>query len=136
MNEQQEKALSNLALQLRVLKPAQKNKYLFELDRYAWNCHIKAQYLQPVNTFFAQRLASQIYCSLEGKAYIRSDFSTQTIGQDIQNRKKFNSLLRGITAYVKASDAQKTTFEDSVLESPNLIKKLAYLIKIRQNRLA
>ena len=78
-------------------------------------------------------MASGLYYSLEGEAFVQSKFVSQVTPKDIRSRKKFEMLFAGVVAYRDASDDEKIAFKKSVLKMPNPISNAIYLIKMRQN---
>ena len=136
MTERQQKAFPELATKMRVLKGAEKNKYLYELDEYAKDCRVREKYQQRLDIFFPHRLACQMYNSLEGTPYVQPEFASQAAWQDKLARRKFASIFAGITAYAKASAEQQADFKASVLASSSALQKMVHVVKMRQNGLA
>ena len=130
----QEKALSNLAAKLRVLRPQEKNKYLHELDEYVEDYQLNEK-RHHQDIFLPHRIASDLYYSLTRKPFTQPEFASQTTEKDVSARKEFNSLFAGILAYRDTSEVQRTKFKKSVLRIPNPFSKLVYLVKTYQNGL-
>ena len=85
------------------------------------------------DTFLPHRIASGLYYSLEGEAFVQSKFVSQVTPKDVRSRKKFEMLFAGVVAYRDASDDERIAFKKSVLKMPNPISNAIYLIKMRQN---
>ena len=133
MTEQQKKEFSALAVKMRVLKGPAKNRYLYELDEYAKDCRVREAYHQRLDTFLPHRLARHLYNALEGVPYTQPEFASQATWQDRLAREKFEAIFAGVTAYPKASNAEKESFKKSALMSVGPIQKIASLIKGSQN---
>ena len=133
---EQLKSLFNLALRLRVLNPAEKKAYLTELDEHAKDHYMQMASGQRINPFSLQSLAYSMYYSLEGIPYTQPEFPSQATIKDVVNRNKFNTIFAGIVAYTKVPDEQKKLFKKSVLKAPSIYRKVAYLVKMRQNEIA
>ena len=127
------KNLQNLAFKLRVLKPAEKNKWLYELDKYAEKCRLNDQYHQFQDPYLANRIANSMYYSLEGVPYTPPAFVSQTTMKDVKAHEKFDALFRGVVAYRDASLIQREAFKKSVLVHSNPLKKIMYWVKMYQN---
>ena len=130
---EEKKSLSNLAIKLRVLKPAEKEAYLTELDEHAKDHYMQMNSGHLVNPFSLQSLACSLYYSLEGTPYTQPEFPSQATIKDALARKKFNALFAGVVAYTKASDSERERFKKSALKNAGLLPKIGYLIKMRQN---
>ena len=124
--------LAKLATKMRVLRKPEKNKFLYELNDYAQDCQVR----ESADLFFPHRIATQMYCAIEGTPYTQPEFASQATLRDVVAREKFEALYAGIIAYGMASDDERIAFKKSVLKMPNPISKAIYLIKMRQNGLA
>ena len=125
--------LAKLATKMRILRKPEKNKFLYELNEYAEDYHLNKTQHHFQDTFLPHRIASGLYYSLEGEAFVQSKFVSQVTPKDVRSRKKFEMLFAGVVAYRDASDDERIAFKKSVLKMPNPISKAIYLIKMRQN---
>ena len=126
------KSSSDLAIMLRTLKPEEKKEFLTNLNDVADDYSSHRQSGERINPFSVQPLAFSAYYMLEGVPYTQPEFPSLTTKNDITARKKFNTILSGIVAYVKSSEEEKECFKKSVLRNPNALEKIAYLIKKHQ----
>lgn len=130
---EQQKALSSLAVRLRVLKTAKKKELLDSFDEYTKKHCVGDGKRQRFKPFLLQSFVFYTYYLLEGSPYTQPQFSLHMTQKDIQNREKFNAIHSGIVAYVKSSDKERAEFKKSVLRIPSFLQKIDYLIKYFQN---
>ena len=128
----QGKQLSELSRKLQVLKPTEKNKYLYELDTCLKDVQLHGK---SNDVFFPYRWAQQVYASLEGKPYTQPTFTHQTISKDMKTTEKFESLFVGVLTYLGSTDEQREDFKKSVLKPASSIGKAAHLYKMYRNKL-
>ncbi len=121
--------LAKLAAKLRVLRRQEKNKFLYELDDYAQDCQVR----ESEDLFFPHRIATQMYCAIEGTPYTQPEFASQATLKDVLAHKKFEALYAGIIAYGIASDEERESFRKKVLRPANPVEKLAYLLKTHRS---
>ena len=132
MTEKQKKAFPELATKMRALKGPEKNRYLYELDEYAKDCQVRKAYHQRLDTFLPHRLAHHIYGALEGVPYTQPELASQATWQDRLAREKFEAIFAAVTAYPKATDAEKKDFRQSALKSVHPVQKIVALVKTGQ----
>ena len=134
MGQNQLQFLSYLAVSLRVLKTAEKNKWLYELGKYAEKYRLNEQYHQFQDPHLASRIANSMYYSLEGVPYAPPEFVSQATMKDVKAHEKFDALFKGVVAYREASLIQREAFKKSVLVHSNPLKKIMYWVKMCRNR--
>ncbi len=121
--------LAKFATKMRVLRKPEKNKFLYELDDYAQDCQVR----ESADLFLPNRIATQMYCAIEGTPYTQPEFASQATLRDVVARKKFEALYAGIIAYGMASDEEREGFHKKVLKPANPVEKLAYLLKTHRS---
>ena len=134
----QRKVLLELAQKMQVLKPAEKNKYLYELDRYIEDCRIRSAYKQCLDDAFPHYWAKKVYLSLEGTSYEHPQprsFSQTTL-RDVKAREEFGLCFKGVSAYKQATCKEREAFKQVVLKSATPFKKIVHFIRVCQNRMA
>ena len=127
--------LSDLAVKLRVLRPQEKNKYLYELSEYAEDYHLHEKLRHPQDMFLPHRIAGSMYYSLEGKPFTQPEFLSRATMRDVAARGRFDAIFAGVIAYRDASDDQRAAFKKSMLRRSNPFSKISYLIKTYQREL-
>ena len=131
MTENQQKWLYFLAVQLRVLRKQEQNKYLHCLDQFAEEVHQSFDKRMDFRT--PNALAARIYVALEGSPLNLPQYPAPSTKEENQKQQKFDSIWGGIIAYAHASDKDKEAFKNSVFKFPNPLAQIAHWIKICRN---